>query len=845
MIIPDRIASAQDLSFFYPKEISSLDANVPDPKSFFGFEIGEQHLTYDATINYLRLLASFSDRVRIIENGLTYERKPLVFLIISSAENIKNIEKIRAEHINLCNPDLSEKIDISRMPVINWLGYSIHGNEASGINASVVVSYLLSASKDDYIKKILDNNVIIIQPALNPDGVQKYATWVNSNYSYTENSDQFILSNKEPAPTSRSNHYWFDLNRDWLFVQHPESIHRMEVFYNWLPTVVNDYHEHGNTSGSFFSPGIITSTNSLIPLKNQELCKKISQYHANSLDQIGTLYFSKEGYDDFYIGKGATIPDIFGGIGILYEQPNSRGLVSERNGTEIRFTKMIRNQIACSFSTLNAATELKEELLTYQKNFFKEVSEKIKKSDVKGYIFGTKKDKSTLNEFIKVLHTHDIEVYTIRDNFNSANNLYEKENSFMIPFNHMNYNILNAIFERTENYTDSVFYDISSWNIPMAMNINYDELKNVSSLKGEKIEKTTNTFKSPERRCDYAYMFGINDFYSYHFIYYLQNNGIKLKVSDISFNIKMGNSFKKFERGTVMLSVAEQSCSSEKIFDLICKYKETLTPEANLEVYALNQGIGEEIDLGSPHFKRISIPKIALLTGDGATYSSAGELWHLLDWRFRIPVSVINYKSIPEMDLTRYNVIIISNSMNIPKEICEKLLEWAKDNTIIATGTAYRTVNDISVSNITTTPVRTGNRGGENGTFSEYQQRNDISPFSGVILKAVIDTTHPISFGTYSAKMPVFYNASTIVNAPDKKYITPLRFDKKPHLSGYVTSASLSKIEETPYVFAGKGLIYFAEDPCFRGYWLGTARLFLNSVFFRELMPREKVATKK
>ena len=481
------LLSAQNLSFYFPDEIKQLNPDIPSPREFLGFEVGEQYISYDQTVSYLRLLAQRSDRIDIIENGYSHERKPLIFLVVSSKKNLERSEFIRKQHLDLCNPVKSLKLSVDTLPIVTWMGYSIHGNEATGVNASIVVAYILAAGEDEFIKRILDNNVILIQPAQNPDGVQRYAAWVNSNKSASENSDANTREFKEPAPSSRSNHYWFDLNRDWLFVQNPESYYRMEVYYNWLPTFVNDFHEHGNTSGTYFSPGIKNSTNHLIPDDNWDISRKIADYHTKTLSKIGTMYYSREGYDDYYTGKGAALPDILGGVGLLYEQPNPRGFVREVDGVKIRFADMIKNQVFCSFSALEASVEMKNELLNYQKRFFIQKQKEAQKDEVKGYLFGSSDDLSLTKELVRILKVHKIDIFRLSKDLSINKKNFKKESAYIIPVNQNNYSVIRTIFEKTTTYKDSSFYDISTWTIPLGLNIQYSELNDLSNLIGEKM----------------------------------------------------------------------------------------------------------------------------------------------------------------------------------------------------------------------------------------------------------------------------------------------------------------------------------------------------------------------
>jgi len=833
--------SAQNLSFYYPQEIKQLNTEIPTPKDFLGFEVGQQYISYDQTVAYLRLLAQKSDRIQIVENGFTHEKRPLIFLTISSKDNLTNLEKIRQTHLDLCNAEKSGNISVEQLPIITWLGYSVHGNEATGINASVVVAYILAASNDDFINKVLENNVIILQPALNPDGSQRYSTWVNSNRSQSENSDESTRELREPAPSSRSNHYWFDLNRDWLFVQNPESYYRMEQFYKWMPTFVNDYHEHGNTSGTYFSPGIENSTNPLIPDENWVITKKISDYHANALSSIGTMYFSKENYDDFYTGKGAALPDLTGGIGVLYEQPNPRGFVREKDGIKIRFTDMLKNQVYCSVSALKAALEMKNELLTYQKNFFIDKRRDAEKDPVKGYVFGSKLDISLSGEFMKILKTHDIDVYKLNRTITIGQNTFDKDYSYIVPCNQNKYSVIKTIFEKTTIYKDSSFYDVTTWTIPLGLNINYSELKDISGIKGEKTDRISYTEISKVPLTNYAYLFEISDYYSYKFLYYLQSKGIMLKACDSPFAIVKDGNVHQFKAGVIMITVKEQPFSIEETNKILNDY--TLGPK--ISILAVNNGTADKFDLGSGHFKVISKPEIAILTGKGATYSSIGEIWHLMDIRFGIPISIIDVDIIADINLNKYNTIILTNSFKLTKEASDKLSSCAVNNTLIVIGAAYKTANELGLSDINTIKDKGQKDSTVYGKYSDYLDRNNSSSINGIILNSNLDLTHPLAYGLSSGETPLFKEGEIFISKPLNKYITPVSYSDNPLMSGYLGKKYPNMIKGTPAVLAGKNLIYFVDDPYFRACWLGSSRLLMNSLFFRELVSREKVQTAK
>ena len=317
--------SAQDLSYYLPDSITYNPA-IPKPKDIIYHEVGEWHVTHDRLVNYMKAIAAAApDRVKLETMGYTYEGRPQLLLIITSPKNHQNLEQIRQQHLQLTDPASSASVNIDNMPVVIWIGHSIHGNEPSGANASMISAYYLAAGRGKQIDDLLDNVVILFDPSFNPDGLNRFATWVNQHKSKNLVTDPNSREFNEVWPGGRFNHYWFDLNRDWLPAVHVESQNRLKKFHEWKPNILTDHHEMGSGSTFFFQPGVPSRVNPLTPEKNQELTNKIAKYHAEFLDRIGSLYYTKEGYDDFYYGKGSTYPDVNGAIGILFEQASSRG----------------------------------------------------------------------------------------------------------------------------------------------------------------------------------------------------------------------------------------------------------------------------------------------------------------------------------------------------------------------------------------------------------------------------------------------------------------------------------------------------------------------------------------
>ena len=263
----------------------------------------------------MEVLAEESDRITLEVTGRTHEQRPLLLLTVTSENNHRNIDDVRERHLATTDPN--RDADPDNTPVVMYMGYSIHGDESSGSNAAILFAYYLAAAEGEAVDELLSDSVILLDPAFNPDGLARFAQWANQHRSQNLVADPQHREHVQPFIRGRVNHYWFDMNRDWLLLQHPESRARIANFQKWKPNVLTDYHEMGTNSTYFFQPGIPSRKNPLTPDENVRLTEILASEHADSLDDIGSLYYTEESFDDFYYGKGSTYPDIQGAVGIF------------------------------------------------------------------------------------------------------------------------------------------------------------------------------------------------------------------------------------------------------------------------------------------------------------------------------------------------------------------------------------------------------------------------------------------------------------------------------------------------------------------------------------------------
>lgn len=822
-------AQSKPLDYYLPK--TTYDQNVPTPEAFLGYQIGDWHISHDQLVFYLKAVAAASPRVQYQEIGRTHEERPLIHLIITSEANQAKLEAIRQAHLKRLDPDHSQKSSVKEMPVVVYQGYSVHGNESSAANSAVLMAYHLAAGQSKEVQDFLDHAVIILDPCMNPDGHHRFSTWANSHKSYTLVPDGNAREFDEVWPGGRTNHYWFDLNRDWLPAQHPESQARLKVFHEWKPNVLADHHEMGQNATYFFQPGIPTRTNPITPVKNQDLTREIAKYHAKALDDIGSLYYSEESFDDFYYGKGSTYPDANGCIGILFEQASARGHLRETDNGLMSFPFTIRNQVQTSLSTLRGGVALREELLNYQADFFKNAQKEGKSSLVKGYQVSSS-DKGKLHAFLQLLLRHQIEVY--RDN-----------QAYIIPSNQSQYRLIRAMFETTDTFKDSLFYDVSAWTLPLAFGLEYSEVSKLPSLsQKDKLVSVPEMEKSKLAPTSYAYALEWDEYFAPAALYQIQQAGLRTKVAMGTLNAQTTEGPKPFNLGTILIPIQNQVMNKEEIQTKL----QTLVDQYGVEIHAIPTGLTSSgIDLGSPNMRLLKMPEVLVLGGASTRSYDVGEVWHLLDRRFGIPVVVAEANDLSRMNLNRYTDIVLAdgNYRAVSKAGIDNLRSWLKEggNLILMRGAInWANTHKLTEVNIKKSPKAnaTSKTPSDRRPYAKASADRGAQLIGGAIAEIELDLTHPLTYGYSTETIPVFRRGTSFYEPAQNAYATPGRYTKDALLSGYMSQKNQEKLKQSAAIIvcsSGRGrVINLVDNPNFRAFWYGTNRLFLNAIFFGDVI---------
>ena len=833
--------SAQNDYFF--EEGTRFDPAIPSPEQYLGYPIGTLHTRHDAILSYFRELARLSDKAKLDTIGETYEHRQLVILKVTSPQNHQNLEEIRQTHLRLVQPTATAEVWDDHKSIV-LLGYNVHGNEPSTAEAAMLTAYYYVAGQSAEVQAALNDAVLLIDPTLNPDGRDRHSTWVNSYLGDPMVSDPVDAEHNEMWPRGRTNHYWFDLNRDWLPLAHVESQARIDYYHQWYPNVVTDFHEMGTNSTYFFEPTKpFGSENPVVPRDNYDKLNNLfAGYFHEALDEIGSLYFTKEQYDNSYPGYGSTYPDIHGALGLVFEQASSRGHLQDSRMGKVAFAFTIKNHLTSSLATVRAAVGEREVLLKHMQDYFAGAYSEGNKAGVKGWVFGDQYDDSRNKAFVDLLLRHKIKTYALDDDISLDGKTYGKGRAFYVPNGQTQYRMVRTMFEKVTTFYDSIFYDASSWTTALTYNMPHSEWKGRADLSGAELGRTDiKSGYEPVPQTDYAYLIEWDEYTAPRALNYLLEKGLYVNTAFKTFSIETNEGVKNYGYGTLMIPVARQEVGS----DLVHAYVDEATELAGIRAQSVESGFSSSgIDLGSGNFRTIRKPRALMLIGGSVSSYEAGEVWHLLDSKVGMPITKVAMSNVGRINWDRYNTLVLvsGNYSSLGKNTLDRIKQWVREGgTLILTRNASAWA--IRSKFVSEKFAERGER--DNPDRMDYVTARDFrgsDAIGGSMYMTDVDITHPIAFGYTSRELPVYRNHRNFIAPSSNPFSTVVKYTDDPLLGGYVNKANLEDVKGTASLIIsrlGRGnVIMFTDNPNFRGMWYGTNKLFLNAIFLGNLVSR-------
>jgi hypothetical protein len=828
-----RAIDARQLSSLLPEGMD-LDPNVPTPEAYLGWSIGNQHVRHHEVVGYAQQLCDVSDRLTWIPYGRTWGNRPLGIVACSRPDRQQRLDEVAAEHRAWAFSDYSSAIPSSATdpaglpalprgtvpPSIAWLGYSIHGDEASGTNACLLFLYVLAAARGDWIDTVLDQHLLLIDPCFNPDGNDRFAAWVNDHRGLHPASDPNDIEHQQGWPRGRTNHYNFDLNRDWLPATQPESQGRLKLYHHWLPNLLLDFHEMGTEQSLFFQPGVEGRDHPLSPAFVRDITQGFAKRYARVSDAASERFFTQERYDDFYPGKGSTYPDLHGSVGILVEQGSTRGLIHDYAGGVRRFSETILNPFRLSLATVEGLVEFHRPLMEYQRDFYGSARSQWLNQSPPGYLIRIPADRRLGQQWIQFLRHHDIELYGLSRGITFDNRRLQPSDWWVLPSDQKHGLFVHAMMDRTKSFPFRTFYDVSAWNMADAFGVEWLPLTSDfdPGLLSPPIQ-ALEAFEDRLPRDEQGVAIAIpgRSLNTIPFIHACQQLGgeVRWTEADCQVTTVEGRAY-RLAAGSLILHRDDHGSR----WPAIRRRLGQLIKEFELEAIAVASSLTPTgPDLGSENVPRIRSPRMAMLIGTGTNITESGSLWFTIDRSLGLPISRIEPDQLTAGNLADYNLLFLPDGerSRVSSEQLATLREWVAaggDLVLLGGSNAY-------LASLLDEPVK--------ATPSQPL----LSESAGVILEAKLNSNLWWKSGVTQSTIRLFQSESLWPIAGE----SILKLSDSPLVAGYLRDSELEKIAGKAVMArskVGNGYITaITFNPTFRGHYWGTIGL-LREVIYRK-----------
>lgn len=805
---------------------TSLFAQLTPPSEFLGYEIGSEFSRHADVVRYFEHVAANSNMVTYHNYGKTNERRPLTYAIVSSPQNLANLENIRKDNLKSIG---LEQGTANPQKAIVWLSYNVHGNEASSTEAAMTTLYKLITEK----KSWLENTIVIVDPCVNPDGRDRYANWYNQVKATPYDATQIATEHNEPWPGGRPNHYLFDLNRDWAWATQVESAQRLKIYNQWMPHVHVDFHEQGINEPYYFAPAAEPFHEIITPWQ-RDFQTQIGKNHARYFDQEGWLFFTRERFDLLYPSYGDTYPTFMGAIGMTYEQAGHgrAGLgINTDEGYELTLKDRVAHHTTTGLSTVEISSQNAEKLNAEFKKFFQNGNLKYKSYVLKGH-----PDK--IKALTQLLDKHEVDYgfssggtvngYSFASNANTTMN---SKGALVVSTQQPKGKMVKVLFEKDAKLSDPLTYDITAWSVPYAYGL--ECIASTASVSIAENVSDSIAFNRVNPRAA-GYIARWNSMVDATFLADLLKNGIKVRFSekDLSFN---GDTFNK---GSLIITKSDNRKNKgwdEKLIEISKKH--------NRPLYASTTSFSDNrTDFGSPDIKLVPKNRIALLKGKGTSSLSYGAIWHYFETQLKYPVTSIDTDDFNVRALQNFDILVMPSGWYgrlLNENTLKDLKAWIRSGgKVIAMGRAVNSFNDKEGFDLSRNESEDEEEKEKEGNLTPYDQREreNVKNFiTGSIYKVKVDNSHPMAFGYgneyYSLKL-----GSSSYKFLENGYNVGYIENDAVSVSGFSGDDAKAKLKNS-LVFGearmGSGsVIYMVDDVLFRSFWENGKLFFANSLFF-------------
>ena len=818
---------------------SLIFAQPPSPEQFLGYKLGTRFTPHHRIVDYFQAVAAASPAtVKLQPYGTTNEGRPLLVVFVSSAQNIASLANIRSQNMALVN---KEAAPASSQPAIVWFSYNVHGNEPSSSEAAMLTLFALVDPANAQTKQYLQNTVVVMDPCINPDGRDRYVNWYNSVVGTHYDPSPFAREHNEPWPEGRSNHYYFDLNRDWAWQTQTETRQRMALYNQWLPQVHVDFHEQGYNQPYYFAPAA-EPFHEVITKWQRDFQGAIGRNHARYFDRNGWLYFTKERFDLLYPSYGDTYPLYNGAIGMTYEQGGiGAGLgVVTTNGDTLTLTDRVLHHFTTGISTVEMASKNAAQLTSEFARYFNDANTGV--GDYKAFVLKpVSGDTGRMVALLQLMDRNGIRYYYSRGgsvrglnyDTNKEESISVGDNDIVIPSAQPRSNLIKVLFEPITKLTDSATYDITAWSLPYAYGIaTYATKAAVPSGKQAAVADflQSNTTISTEE--PYAIVIPWNGTSAVKLVGALLQKGIKLRFATTPFQ----SGGQQFNRGPVIvLKTGNQYVPN------LWQTVRAAANEAGVRLAAVSSGfVDKGLDFGSSSVLPLKARKVALLTGDGVSSLAAGEAWYYFEQVIGYPVTLLNATNAGRTTWSDYNLVVMPDGAYrflTDKTAADAFKNWISGGGhVVALEGAVAQLSKLDWS--IKAKKADDSEPKELADFIHRYEARERDALSGTtpgsIFKVQLDNTHPLAFGYPPYYYTLKQDAAIYDFIKDDGWnVGVLRKDKP--VAGFVGTA-LAKRLQNGLLFGvqeiGNGTVtYLSDDVLFRSFWENGKLLFANAVF--------------
>ena len=873
---------AQENFVFWPN--ADYDPAIPTVEDVLGYASGDRITWHRDAIRYFEALAEAApERISVARYAQTWEGRDLIYVVVTAAENMARIDDVKAGMQRLADPRQTTRAQaeeiIAGQPAITWLSYGVHGNEISSTDASMLTAYHLLASRGDQrVADIMRNTVVVIDPMQNPDGRDRFVHHFEMSEGIVADSSRIAAEHDEPWPGGRTNHYLFDLNRDWFILTQPETRGRIRIIQEWYPVAYVDAHEMGSDGTYYFAPEAVPYNPHLAADQRASLAL-FGRTNARWFDTFGFDYFTREVYDAFYPGYGASWPSYFGSIAMTYEQASSRGLVFKQyDGNDLTYRYTVRNHFVTSLGTAETVAVNREKFLTDFYAYQVTAIDEGESDRIRSYIVPAQADQPAANKLAGLLVQQGVEVGRATSSFSACGQSYDA-GSYVINTGQPAKRLIRTLMDpdvpleadflveqerrRAKNLADEI-YDVTAWSMPLMMNVRADSCNRTVS--GPLVAAGPDLVQPGTvsgGRGSVAYLVPWGTVPAVRLLTNALRQGLAVKSTDKPFT-HLGT---RYPSGTLIIDAADNPHN-------LAEHIAALAASTGADAVGVDDSwVTDGPNFGSANVVRFNKPNVAIAWDRPTASYVAGNTRFVIERQFDFPVTPIRTGRIAASDLSRYQVLILPETGRgqdyasvLGDRGITNLKDWvAKGGVLIGIGTANRFLADPNIDLLAIRrenavvegdEEKSGGGGGESdgdvqeptvpGIYvtEEAEYRDLITPekdspdsVAGVLVKADVDSEHWLGAGVASS-------LNVLVRGSD--VYTPIRLDKGVNVarfraaddllaSGYIWDENRQQLAYKPFVVAqrsGRGYVVgFTQDPNVRAYLDGLNVIFANAIF--------------